>query len=72
MNQIVVELLEGLLEEARTGRLRACAVAIVYTDGATSDRWASGAGLLPASMVGAIEIMRHRYVDRLAQETDEP
>ena len=70
LNRIVVELLEELLEEARAGAIRGCAVAIVHAEGATSDRWASGAGMVTASMVGAIEIMSHRYTGHAVERSN--
>jgi len=70
INAVVVEMLEGLLAEAREGRVRAVAAAVVYVDGATTDMWAAGGGLRRASMVGAIEIMKARYVAELVEETN--
>jgi hypothetical protein len=70
VNQIVITMLEELLEEARRGEIRACAVAIVTADGCTSDRRAAAAGLKPCLMVGAIEILKARYVAALVEETN--
>lgn len=66
----VVQMLEELLEEARRGKFRACAVALVYLDGATTDRWAYGRGLMRTSLVGAIRLMEARLLSGMVEETN--
>lgn len=56
----VVNLLEELLEEARAGKLRALAVAVVTTDLQIGSNWALGDSF--ASLLGAITSLQHDFI----------
>ena len=62
----LVDRLEALVEQARTGELSAFAAAVVYRDGTTGDAWS----YLPndSLMIGAIETMKARIVAGKVQE----
>lgn len=65
----VVELLEELLEEAKTGKIHAIGIAMVLDNGRCRPGWASAKGQSFEKMLGAIDYL-HRFVMKCSDEQD--
>lgn len=63
----VVEELEALIADAKSGRLRAFACASVYQDAKTGTVWAGALGTR-YPLGGAIMMLHHRYGRRLIED----
>jgi hypothetical protein len=59
----VVAMLEGLLEEAKSGELRAIGYAAVYHNNDCKNEWEGDATIF--SLYGAISLLYHEYTDAL-------
>lgn len=61
-NRHTVEMLEEALAEAKAGRIRECALAIVYSDHSTGWRRSSTESI--STMIGSASILLHKlYVE---------
>jgi hypothetical protein len=67
----VIELLEELLELARTGEIHSVATAVMYRNEDTQTRWATGAGLRGGLMLSAIVMLQRDWEDRMLEERNE-
>lgn len=62
VSQEVIQGLEKLLEDARNGKLQALAFIAIDGNLAMWPGWAGGSKIAPASMVGAIEILKNLFM----------
>ena len=56
----MISVLEGLLEHARTGRIKGVAVAVTFSDGTAQTAW-SDLNEGTFRMAGVIALLAHRY-----------
>lgn len=56
-----VEYLEGAIELAKTNGAICCAVIMITRDGAVVDGWSAADSMRPYVMIGALEMLKHRY-----------
>jgi hypothetical protein len=59
----IIDYLHELLEEARSGELRAIAIAAVYRDGMYGTRVAVAKDAAPLSMLGAVRMLEAEAMD---------
>lgn len=60
----IISMLEQWLEDARAGRIKGIAGVVTHSDGATATFW-SDAKEFQIKMVGAISVLKHRYMSQL-------
>lgn len=59
----IIETLENVIELARTNQISAVAIAMVYRDGSTGQRWSNLHNT--SSMIGSLTILIHKLVKRI-------
>jgi hypothetical protein len=71
VNVDLVAFLENLLELAKTGEIRCACIALVHADGDTSDRWSIGPRSRVAPIIGAVELMKARLIQKYGGTDEE-
>lgn len=69
-NQDIIDMLEGLLEEAKSGRIQAISIAGVYSGCATFNCFVGG--FRPVSLLGEMRLLERDVVDCCTQVRRQP